>query len=81
MWCDRVKLLDHQDLLSALASFYHLAFSFQLKYGKEAQTTCNILQLRVAKYGDPDEGTLTNQKKDTAFNQIVKYAFVVDNDN
>ena len=79
LWADRVKILEPQDLLSALSSFYELAFCFQLQYAKEAQTVCNIIQLRICKYGDPDTGTLTTQKKETALNQIVKYAFVVDN--
>ena len=79
LWCEKVKLLDPQDLLSALSSFFELAFSFQLKYPKEAQRTFNILQLRVAKYGDPDVGTLSIQKKEQAFNALVKYALVVDN--
>ena len=59
LWADKVKILEPQDLLSALSSFYELAFCFQLQYAKEAQTVCNIIQLRICKYGDPDTGTLT----------------------
>ena len=79
LWADKVKLLDGQDLLSALSSYYETAFCFQLKYPKEAQTVANIIQIRVAKYGDPTDGSLTNQRKDTAMNQITKYGYVVDN--
>ena len=74
-----IDIAPHK-LSLGLSSFYELAFSFQLQYAKEAQTVCQIIQLRICKYGDPDTGTLTTQKKDTAFNQIVKYAFVVDNE-
>ena len=79
LWADKVKLLDGQDLLSALSSYYETAFCFQLKYPKEAQTVAHIIQFRVAKYGDPTDGSLTNQRKDTAMNQITKYGYVVDN--
>ena len=79
LWADKVKLLDGQDFLSALSSYYETAFCFQLKYPKECQTVANLMQLRVAKYGDPSDGSLTNQRKDTAMNQVMRYAMVVDN--
>ena len=73
-----MKLLEGQSLQSAFSSYFEAAFSVQLKYPKECQTVSNIMQLRVAKYGDATDGTLTNQRKDTALNQVIKYGFVVD---
>ena len=62
------------DMSEAIASYLHLAFTFNLKYSKEvflifardhmwsyflqgAQTIADIMQRRVAKYGD-DSGKL-----------------------
>ena len=73
LWADKGKILDGQDIIAALVSFYELAFSFQLKYGSGAQTTLEIVQHQIAEYGVDGSGTLTNRKKLAATNQIKKY--------
>ena len=44
-YADRVKLLEAQDISSAFASYYELAFVFQLEYPKECQTVSQVSQL------------------------------------
>ena len=58
-----MKLLDGQDFYHALASYYELAFVFQLKYSRRCQTTAHLIQLKVLQYGDQELGSLTGQKK------------------
>ena len=55
-----MRLLEGQDLFNALASYYELAFVFQLKYSKHCQTTAQIMQLKVLEYGDIELGGLTS---------------------
>ena len=73
LWADKVKILGAQDLISCLVSFFELCFSFQLRYGKGAQITCEIIQRKVAEYGVDGSGTLTNKPKDTVNRQVKKY--------
>ena len=40
------------DLSSAIAALLHLVFVVDLKYQKECQTMMDILQRKVAEYGD-----------------------------
>ena len=68
-----MKLLDGQDLYHALASYYELAFVFQLKYSKKCQTLAQIIQLKVLKYGDQELGSLTGQKKDQSLMKVRKF--------
>ena len=42
------------------------------EYPQQAQTVVNIIQRRIAHYGD-DSGTLTKMRKDTALNKLTKY--------
>ena len=34
LWAEKKKLLGNMDMVSALASFFHLCFTFNLKYLK-----------------------------------------------
>ena len=70
LWVDSKKLLGNMDLVTAVASFLHICFVFDLSYPKvidkillfittfflqinqESETLGDILQRRVAKYGD-----------------------------
>ena len=52
MHAEREKLLGNLDLFSAIASLLHLCFVVNLQYPKECQTMCDILQRKVAEYGD-----------------------------
>ena len=56
---------------------FELAFCFQLEYSETSQTTWNILQLYVMKYGDQDTGTLTKYRKDTARHKVQNYLAVI----
>ena len=76
IWVDREKLLDGQDFMSAMASYFELCFVFQLEYPKQSQTVINILQHRAARYGD-DKGSLTHMRKDSAMNKLAKYLQIV----
>ena len=60
-----MKLLDGQDFYHALASYYELAFVFQLKYSRRCQTTAQLIQLKVLQYGD--------QKKDQSLAKVRKF--------
>ena len=78
MWADNVKLLESQDIWSAIASYFELVYVFQLHYPKECQTVSNILQEYVAKYGSVESGVnLTNSKKSTIVNKLEKYSRTV----
>ena len=77
IWADRQKLLNGQDLMSALASYFELCFVFQLEYPRECQTVVNILQHKAARYGD-DKGSLTNMRRESAMNKMAKYLQVVE---
>ena len=77
VWADRSKVLDGQSLFAALSSLFELAFCFQLEYPETSQTTWNIMQLYVMKYGDPDTGTLTKYRKDTARHKVQNYLAVI----
>ena len=63
-------------MTESIASFLHLTFVFDLRYTKAAQTMCDIIQRRFAKYGD-NNGTRTNGKKETAATKISKYTEVL----
>ena len=67
------KLLDGQDFYHALASYYELAFVFQLKYSRRCQTTAQLIQLKVLQYGDQELGSLTGQKKDQSLAKVRKF--------
>ena len=73
LWADRVQLLQGQDLLSAVSSYIELCFVFQLEYPKHCQTTSNLIQLKICGYGNPEKGTLTTMRKDSAMKKINKY--------
>ena len=74
LWADNVKLLEAQDLFSALASYYELAFVFQLHYPKECQTVAQIIQEKVAKYGCVESGVnMSKSKMKTVANKMEKY--------
>ena len=66
-----MKLLDGQG--HALASYYELAFVFQLKYSRRCQTTAQLIQLKVLQYGDQELGSLTGQKKDQSLAKVRKF--------
>ena len=68
-----MKLLDGQDFYHALASYYELAFVFQLKYSRRCQTTAHLIQLKVLQYGDQELGSLTGQKKDQSLAKVRKF--------
>ena len=68
-----MKLLDGQDFYHALASYYELAFVFQLKYSRRCQTTAHLIQLKVLQYGDQELGSLTGQKKDQLLAKVRKF--------
>ena len=67
-----MKLLDGQDFYHALASYYELAFVFQLKYSRRCQTTAHLIQLKVLQYGDQELGSLTGQKIDQSLAKVRK---------
>ena len=67
-----MKLLDGQDFYHALASYYELAFVFQLKYSRRCQTTAQLIQLKVLQYGDQELGSLTGQKIDQSLAKVRK---------
>ena len=68
-----MKLLDGQDFYHALASYYELAFVFQLKYSRRCQTTAELIQLKVLQYRDHELGSLTGQKKDQLLAKVRKF--------
>ena len=68
-----MKLLDGQDFYHTLASYYELAFVFQLKYSRRCQTTAQLIQLKVLQYGDQELGSLTGQKKDQSLAKVRKF--------
>ena len=55
-----------------MVSYFELCFAFQLHYSSGAQITAELIQKRIAKYGD-DTGTLTNMRRTTAISKIQKY--------
>ena len=55
------------------ASYYELAFVFQLKYSRRCQTTAHLIQLKVLQYGDQELGSLTGQKKDQSLAKVRKF--------
>ena len=71
LWPDKEELLDGRDLYSTVASYFELAFVFQLEYPTEAQTVITLMQLTVARYRD-ESGTLTASRKETMFNKVRK---------
>ena len=68
-----MKLLDGQDFYHALASYYELAFVFQLKYSRRCQTTAQLIKLKVLQYEDQELGSLTGQKKDQSLAKVRKF--------
>ena len=89
LWCDQKKLLGNMSLSVAIGSFLHLAFTFDLKYPKEAETLAEIWERKFAKYGDDTgvacgivnvcrfklllSGTRANVSVSTAKSNIKKY--------
>ena len=74
LWADRVKLLEAQDIFSAFASYYELAFVFQLEYPKECQTISQVIQEKVARYGSVESGVnMTKSRTKTVTNKLEKY--------
>lgn len=69
LWAEHAKLLGNMNICTALASFFHLAFCFDLKYPKAGETVADLLQRSVASYGD-NSGTRTWKRKDTAEKKI-----------
>ena len=55
------------------ASYYELAFVFQLKYSRRCQTTAELIQLKVLQYRDHELGSLTGQKKDQLLAKVRKF--------
>ena len=49
---EKEKLLGNLDLVTCIATIIHLVFIIDLEYPKECKTVWDILQRRVAKYGD-----------------------------
>ena len=47
LWVDNSRLLDSMDLATALASFFHVCFIFDLKYPKVKQFKKLILTLLI----------------------------------
>jgi len=76
VWVDKMKVLGELTLVQGIASFLHLAFSFNLQYPKESQTVADIWQRKFAMYGTPT-GTRTHSKKDSAMARINKYNMVL----
>merc|ERR1712096_364007 len=72
LYVEKVKLMGNLSITESIAAFLHLAFIVDLQYPKEAQTVCDIVQRRFAKYGD-SSGTRTQTKKETASSRINKY--------
>ena len=52
---------------------FELCFVFQLKYPSQCQTVCQIIQLHMLRYGDPESGTLTTMRKKQAQNKLQGY--------
>ena len=92
MFADRSLLLQGLDLVTALASYYYLAFSFQLHYAKEvssneyidaeiqnlifqSSSVAHIIQEKVAKYGDVDNGVdmTSNSTTNVTKNNLAKF--------
>ena len=63
---------------SALASYFELAFTFQLEYPVESAVTINLVQLKIVNYGNVDKGSLTKMAKTTVGNKIKRYDNEVD---
>ena len=73
LWADRGRIMGGQDFISTLASYFELCFVFQLKYPSQCQAVCQIIQLRMLRYGDPESGTLTTMRKKQAQNKLQGY--------
>ena len=71
LWVEKEKLFGNMSIIESIASFLHLAFVFDLCYPKAAETMCDIIQRRFAKYGD-NNGTKTNGKKDTKMSKFME---------
>jgi len=69
---EKEKIIGNLDFPTAIAAFLHLCFVVNLKYPKECQTVCDILQRKVAEYGD-DSGTKTQGSKSSAKSKFDKY--------
>jgi len=65
IWVDEAKYLGNLNMATAIASYLHVAFFFDLKYPKGAETMSDLLQHNWAKYGDL-AGTRTLESKGTA---------------
>ena len=76
LWVEKEKVFGDMSMTGSIASFLHLAFVFDLRYPKAAETMCDIIQRRFAKYGD-NNGTRTNGKKETAATRMSKYTEVL----
>ena len=76
LWADESKVLSCQALYGAVASYYELCFTFQLKYPKECQLVSMIVQSRICKYGDTN-GSLTQMKNASAQNKLARYVHIV----
>ena len=66
------KLIGNLDLASAVAYVLHLAFVMNIHYPKECQTMWDIMQRKVARYGD-SSGTRTNTGRAAATAKYEKY--------
>ena len=65
-------LQDIEDLPSAIASYVHIAFILNMKYPKTAETLCDILQRKFARFGS-EEGTRTNKSVKSAMKGIDQF--------
>ena len=52
LWAEGKELLSMMDFATAIAAFLHTAFCFDMQYPKGAQLVADIIQRRVAEYGD-----------------------------
>ena len=57
---ERDKLLGNLDLPTAVAAILHLVFIIDLKYPEECKTVWDILQRKVARFGDKTGRFLVN---------------------
>ena len=76
VWAEKEKLLGNMSLQLAISSYLHVAFVFDLKYPQGAQTLGDILQRKVANYGD-DSGTRTWRSLQAASKKYKQYLMVI----
>ena len=80
VWCDKNVLLANLSIIEALASFLHLAFVCDFKYSKKAETLCDIIQRRFAKYGD-NTGSRGASRKETLATRRSNYLSILESLN